>query len=110
VRNYLALAEVTVDPVRDDTAARARSPLKLFESMALGVPVVTGDVGDRAALLDYGRAGVVVPAGDVGSLAEGIQTLLADAIYYHTLVHAGKQYVQQYTWAKLAVQWGLTYD
>jgi glycosyltransferase involved in cell wall biosynthesis len=105
VRNYLALAEVTVDPVRDDTAARARSPLKLFESMALGVPVVTGDVGDRAALLDYGRAGVVVPAGDAIVLAEKIMHVLIDAFRKKSLVQACQYHIDSYDWQKLTARW-----
>jgi glycosyltransferase involved in cell wall biosynthesis len=32
---YYALAEVSLDPVYDDAAARGRSPLKLFESWGL---------------------------------------------------------------------------
>jgi len=48
---YLAMADVSADPVHDDLTARARSPLKLFESMAVGTPVVTGDVGDRRNIL-----------------------------------------------------------
>ena len=78
LRALLGLAELTVDPVRDDPVARARSPLKIFESMALGVPVVTGDVGDRRSLLAGGGAGVLVPAGDPDALAAGITQLLAD--------------------------------
>ena len=48
---YTAIADVSVDPVHDDLTARARSPLKLFESFAVGTPVVTGDVGDRRNIL-----------------------------------------------------------
>ncbi|MGW8319479.1 MAG: glycosyltransferase, partial [Candidatus Promineifilaceae bacterium] len=51
VPGYLALATVSVDPVHDDLTARARSPLKVVESIVMGVPVVTGDVGDRRMTL-----------------------------------------------------------
>jgi len=109
VRSYLALAEVSVDPVYDNVAARARSPLKLFESMALGVPVVTGDVGDRAALLDYGRAGVLVSAGDAGALGGGLSKSLTDTNFYRSLVYASEQHVRCYNWSTLAAQWQNVY-
>lgn len=71
---YYALAEASVDPVHDDLVARSRSPLKLFESLAVGTPVVTGDVGDRRACL--GEAGVLVVPGDALALARGIEHVL----------------------------------
>ncbi len=48
--DYFAIADCTVDPVRDTPGARARSPLKIYESVAAGVPVVTANVGDRSRI------------------------------------------------------------
>jgi glycosyltransferase involved in cell wall biosynthesis len=72
VPGYLALATVSVDPVYDNPVARARSPLKIFESLAMGVPVVTGDVGDRASFLGEEHLGRIVRPGDCQALSEGI--------------------------------------
>jgi glycosyltransferase involved in cell wall biosynthesis len=110
IRAYLALADISVDPVRDDNVARARSPLKLFESLALAVPAVTGNVGDRAAVLDDGRAGVLVAPGDSSELAHGVARLLRDRDHHTTLAHAGRQHVQRYTWCVLAAQWEDVYE
>ncbi len=109
MRVFLALADVSVDPVRDDAAARARSPLKLFESMALGVPVVTGDVGDRAALLDDGRAGTLVAPGDAAALAEGIAALLREHTTRKTMADAGRAWGEQFDWHRLADAWHAVY-
>ena len=78
VPGYLSLAEVSVEPVRDDLAGRARSPLKIAESLAVGTPVVAGDVGDRREMLGDGQAGLLVRPGDSSALATGILTLLQD--------------------------------
>ncbi|MBA3946240.1 MAG: glycosyltransferase [Herpetosiphonaceae bacterium] len=110
VRDYLALAVVSVDPVVDDVVARARSPLKVFESMALMVPVVTGDVGDRAVVLDHGHAGILVAPGDVAALAAGLQQLLADEPLRIRLSEAAYVRVQQYGWDRLAKQWQTVYE
>ncbi len=107
---YLALADISVDPVHDDMVARARSPLKLFESMAVGVPVVTGDVGDRRVCLDEGRAGVLVQPGDAWDLANGMRLVLSDAGRRDALAQAGTQQVHQYTWQQLAVRWATVYN
>jgi glycosyltransferase involved in cell wall biosynthesis len=106
---FYSLAELSVDPVRDDWVARARSPLKLFESLAAGTPMVTGDVGDRRACLAGGRAGLLVTPGDASALADGIVHLLRhphaaagiqgaaasvrDQFYWDVLVH---QFLQVY--------------
>lgn len=52
------------------------SPLKLYEFLALGLPVVAGSIGQVREILDDGRRGWLYPAGDVEALA----TRLADAL------------------------------
>ena len=47
---YYGLATVSVDPADDSPTSSARAPLKIFESWAMGVPVVTSDIGDRKML------------------------------------------------------------
>jgi glycosyltransferase involved in cell wall biosynthesis len=91
------LAKVTVDPVHDDPVARARCPLKIVESLALGTPVVTGDVGDRREMLDNGQAGLLVSPGQAGALAAGLAQILenpglANALSQRALVHREKFY------------------
>ncbi len=51
-------------------------PVAVLEAMAAGVPVVATRVGDLAALLEDGRAGTLVPPGDVDALAEALEGLL----------------------------------
>jgi glycosyltransferase involved in cell wall biosynthesis len=109
VPGFLALAEFSADPVRDDDVGRARSPLKVFESMALGVPVITGDVGDRAALLDNGRAGVLVAPGDAAALAEALTGLLADEPRRRALADACRAHVRSYAWKELVARWESIY-
>lgn len=53
-------------------------PLTLLEAMALGRPVVTTPVGVATDVVDDGRNGLVVPAGDVGALAAAVSRLLGD--------------------------------
>ncbi len=99
---YFRLADCAVDPVRDDLHARARCPLKVLESMACGVPVVTGDVGERRELLGDGRAGLLVRPGDAAALAEGLRALLSEAGVRAQMGAAGLEEVQRYRWDRLA--------
>ena len=98
---YFGLATVSVDPVRDDLIARARSPLKALESLVMGVPVVTGDVGDRAAMLGHGEFGVLVKAGDSDALAQGLLALLTDPDRREEMSRAALAAREQWFWDHL---------
>lgn len=99
---HYRLADCAVDPVRDDVHARARCPLKVLESMACGVPVVTGEVGDRRELLGGGRAGLLVRPGDAAALAAGMQVLLTEPEVRAQMGAAALEEVQRYRWDRLA--------
>jgi glycosyltransferase involved in cell wall biosynthesis len=109
LRALLGMADLSVDPVHDDDVARARSPLKIFESLALSVPVVTADVGDRRALLGDGTAGLVVRAGDAGALADGIGRLLNDRADLEAKAAAARTHVRAYDWNELAREFERVY-
>jgi glycosyltransferase involved in cell wall biosynthesis len=51
------------------------SPLKLFEYMAAGLCPVVSDVGDLAEIVERGRAGIAVGAGDARALADALVEL-----------------------------------
>lgn len=101
VASIYAASHLVVDPVFDDDAARARSPLKIVESLAMGVPVVTGDVGDRAAMLDNGRAGILVKPGSADALAEGIISVMSDRARYDWMAERARVVSEQFRWDRL---------
>jgi glycosyltransferase involved in cell wall biosynthesis len=109
VRLYYHLPDVSVDPVHDDAAARGRSPLKLFESWACGVPFVSADVGDRRALLGDPPAGLLALPGNPLSLAEAILQILNDHNLSKELRERGLERVKAYYWDKLAVEFDELY-
>jgi glycosyltransferase involved in cell wall biosynthesis len=106
---YYGLAQLTVDPVHDDPAARARFPLKLVESLGLGIPVVTGQVGDRPALLSSG-GGLLVRPGDAAALAEGILAILGDTSLHTRLSEQALQMRERYYWDRLAQDFARVYQ
>lgn len=108
-RRWFTLAACSVDPVSDTPAMRGRSPLKIVESLAAGVPVVTGDVGDRREMLANGDAGVLVQAGIADSLANGIVTVLRDAALQTKLADGARRQRERYLWPALAERWANVY-
>jgi glycosyltransferase involved in cell wall biosynthesis len=51
----------------------------ILEAMLLGKPVIAADAGGVPELIDDGRTGFLVPAGDVPALASRLEQLSADA-------------------------------
>ncbi|KPL85988.1 glycosyltransferase [Herpetosiphon geysericola] len=108
IPTWMALADVTVDPVYDDAVAQARSPLKLFESLALGIPAVTGDVGDRRLILNFVADRLIAPAGDALGLAQTLQSVLAS--WSNADRQACFARAADYAWSALALRWRTGYE
>jgi len=100
---YYHLADVSVDPVNDDDAARGRCPIKLFESWACGVPFISADVGDRQLLLGEPPAGMLTSPGDATSLAESLLEVLARPELGERMAQLGRQRLLSFTWKRLAL-------
>jgi glycosyltransferase involved in cell wall biosynthesis len=77
---YLAAADLGVVPNRSKPALSARftSPLKVFEAMAVGLPLVASNLPALRELLHHGEDAWLVEPDDPKSLAQGIRTLLGD--------------------------------
>lgn len=108
VRALLALADLSVDPVHNDDVARARSPLKLVESLALGVPCVTGAVGDRVAVLADG-GGWLCAGGSAQALADTLRVALGDQAWLRAESANAPMVAARYDWAALAANWEYVY-
>jgi glycosyltransferase involved in cell wall biosynthesis len=50
----------------------------LVEAMLAGVPVIATDAGAAPDILEHGRAGMLVPPGDAGALAEALDAVLVE--------------------------------
>jgi glycosyltransferase involved in cell wall biosynthesis len=107
---YYQAAHVTVDPVRDDVTARARSPLKVVESLAVGTPVVAGDVGDRRWLLETHEAGLVVKADEAAALADGLLAVLGDEPLRQHLQAGALRAREKFWWDRLINDWLEVYE
>lgn len=75
-------------------------PIKLFEYMAAGLPVVASDFPVWRAIVDDAGCGVLVDPQDPQAIATAINTLLADEARACAMGEAGRQAVlAKYSWA-----------
>jgi phosphatidylinositol alpha-mannosyltransferase len=74
----------------------------LTEAMAAGAPVLASDLDAFRRVLDGGRAGALVPAGDPAALAAALAALLADPGRRAALAVAGRERARRYAWPVVA--------
>jgi glycosyltransferase involved in cell wall biosynthesis len=75
------------------------SPLKIFEYMACGVPVVAAASGQIAEVVHDGETGLLYPPGDLEALTAACDRLLADSALRQRLGQAGAREIHsRYTW------------
>jgi glycosyltransferase involved in cell wall biosynthesis len=72
-------------------------PKVVVDAMAAGLPVVATRVGAVPAVLDGGRRGRLVAAGDPGAIADAVAALAADEPEQRRLRQAGLAYAADHT-------------
>lgn len=99
VQHWYAQIDVFVVPRTNDRVARAVTPLKPLEAMAMERAVVTSDVPALRELIDPGVTGLVFAAEDAVSLADAVDPLLDDPAARARLGAAARAWVaDRRTW------------
>jgi glycosyltransferase involved in cell wall biosynthesis len=99
VRARLADASILVLPNTSSTISeRYTSPLKLFEYLSLGRPIVASDLPAIREVLTDGESALLVPAGDDVALGRAIGRLAADPALSARLGAASLALLPHYTW------------
>ncbi|MGX1786684.1 glycosyltransferase [Bosea sp. NPDC055332] len=73
-----ALAALCVIEDQDGRSASGVAPLKLFEAMACGVPVIASELPFQAEIVRQAGAGLIVPPASASAVAKAVKTLAAE--------------------------------
>ena len=105
VAMYLASADALVLPYTLETTIKGgtkakdfTSPIKLFEYMASGRPIVASAIPSVTEVLENGRNSLLVKPGDAESLSLGIQKVLDDHLLSETITKGALTDVKNYSW------------
>lgn len=103
-QRYLAAADVAVIPFSGATiiAREHTSPLKMFEYMAAGLPIVASDLPSLREVLRHEHNALLVPPDDNASLAAAIERLLSDHELAARLARTARNEVADCTWNRRA--------
>jgi glycosyltransferase involved in cell wall biosynthesis len=102
IRDYLARAKVAVLPNIPSVPSQFSSPLKLFEYMAYGIPIVASDMPVFQEILANGKNAILFEPGDPVALAKGIRTLVDDPELASRIARAAKEDARNYTYDRRA--------
>jgi glycosyltransferase involved in cell wall biosynthesis len=95
----LAAASVALLPLPDEPVARLfTSPLKLFDYMAAGVPIVASDLPALREVLRHEQNALLARAGDADSFAGAVRRLLAEPELAGRLGEQARVDVERYSW------------
>ena len=111
VARYYAQMDLFVNPRVDERAARYVTPLKPYEAMAVGVPVLLSDLPALREIVDPPRRGAIAPPGDVAGLASAIESLSDDAELRARLAAAAQEWVlAERTWRSNGPRYRAAYE
>jgi glycosyltransferase involved in cell wall biosynthesis len=83
---------------------RYTSPLKLFEYLAMGRPIVASDLAAFREVLTDGETALLVPPDDPEALARALARLAADPQLAASLASRARALAPSYTWAARAAR------
>ncbi len=111
VAGRLETADVLVLP-NPETAVSARytSPLKLFEYLALGRPIVASDLPAFREVLTDRRNAVLFEPGSATALAGAIRTVLQDPAFAEAIAGQARAMAVEYSWDRRAERLDALFD
>jgi glycosyltransferase involved in cell wall biosynthesis len=103
VRELLKEADILALPNPPSAiSTRFTSPLKLFEYMAAGRPIVASDLPSVREVLHHEIDALLVPPGDHEAMAAAVERLLADRALSARLAEAALAAAPAYSWDRRA--------
>jgi glycosyltransferase involved in cell wall biosynthesis len=103
VAQVVAHASVAFVPMAAPERETMFSPLKLYEAMACGVPVVASDVAGISEVVNEARCGMLYPAGDARSLTDAVARIVRDPDEARAMGGRGREAVlARYSWKQRA--------
>lgn len=80
-------------------------PVSVLEAMALGLPVISTNVGGLPYLIENGENGLLVNSGDAEKMARQVIKIFQDENQYSTLAQNGRHTAEHYSWQKVKGFW-----
>ena len=91
VVSYLGALDATIVHLRPHPVFKTVIPSKIFENMAMGVPMIYAVEGHSAEIVQEAGAGICIPSGDAGAMAGAVRDLAANPEKQKQLSESGQE-------------------
>ncbi len=86
------------------------TPISVIEAMALGLPVVSTDVGGMPYLIDHMKDGYLVPQKNADDMLLALEELLEDPEKTANMAQAAYEKVRKFDWKIVREEWRKVLD
>lgn len=88
-----------------NTTTIDNTPVSVIEAMAMGLAVVSTNVGGIPYLLKHGSTARLVESNDVSTMASEIRFLIRNKCHAALQMHKARRQVEALSWEQIAPQW-----
>lgn len=88
-----------------NTAHFDNLPVSLLEAMALGLPIISTDVGGIPYFIHHDVNGKLVPDKDINNMMTGIEDLIENPKKTNEMINEARLKIKNYSWQKVRSQW-----
>lgn len=88
-----------------NTTTVDNTPVSVIEAMAMGMCVVSTDVGGIPYLITHEHDGLLVPSNDAYAMAEACRRLLTDQSLAQRLSRQARETAQLFDWSTIGPEW-----
>ncbi|MCG0016974.1 glycosyltransferase [Winogradskyella sp. E313] len=81
------------------------APVSLIEAMALGLPIVSTNVGGMPFLIENEKEGLLVEKSNVDAMVEAIVKIYKEKTVRDTLITNGRRKAETFAWSVVKQQW-----
>ncbi len=81
------------------------TPVSVLEAMALGLPVVSTNVGGIPFLIEAGKTGMLVPPNDAEAMAKAVQHLMNNPKAAFTIAANARKTAESFDWEVIKRPW-----
>ena len=88
-----------------NTTTVDNTPVSVMEAMAMGLPVISTNVGGIPYLLEDGKDAYLVPSNDEDAMCEKIVAIIEGSANVDAVVVNARRKVEQFDWSVVRLQW-----
>jgi len=94
--SYYAMADAGILPLRNNRYDESKGPIKLYEYMAMELPVIATPIGEPKLMIEAAQCGILIPFNNAARAAAIIQGFCDSEDAMHRMGKNGRVYLEKH--------------